>query len=114
VGTLRGKLLHYTCTSLAQFIEKQNRYAIIWAEDYHAAGRRTSLLGILLRPFARFMQLYFFRGGILDGTAGLIVCMSNAFYTFLKYANLWQLEHVSLERKLSRSPPQNRSVEKNP
>jgi glycosyltransferase involved in cell wall biosynthesis len=101
VGTLRGKLLHYTCTSLAQFIEKQNRYAIIWAEDHHAAGRRTSLLGILLRPFARFMQLYFFRGGILDGTAGLIVCMSNAFYTFLKYANLWQLEHDSVELKQS-------------
>jgi glycosyltransferase involved in cell wall biosynthesis len=92
VGTLRGKLLHYTCTSLPQFIDKQNRYAIMWAEDHHAAGCRTSVLGIFFRPVARFFQLYFLRGGVLDGTAGLIVCMSNAFYTFLKYADLWHLQ----------------------
>jgi glycosyltransferase involved in cell wall biosynthesis len=97
VGTLCGKLLHYTCTSLTQFTEKQTRYAIVWAEDHHAAGRRTSLLGILARPFARFLQLYIFRGGILDGTAGLIVCWSNAFYTFQKYADLWQLQQTSTE-----------------
>jgi glycosyltransferase involved in cell wall biosynthesis len=91
IGALRGKLLHYTCRSIWQWIEKHNRYAVLWAEDHHAAGRRTSWLGILFRPPLRFLQLYVFRGGLLDGSAGLIVCLSNAFYTFLKYAMLWQL-----------------------
>jgi (heptosyl)LPS beta-1,4-glucosyltransferase len=91
VGLLRGKLLHYTCSSLAQWTEKHNRYATLWAEDHHRAGRRTSWLGILARPPLRFLQLYIFRGGFLDGTPGLIVCASNAVYTFLKYAGLWQL-----------------------
>jgi (heptosyl)LPS beta-1,4-glucosyltransferase len=93
VGTLRGKFLHYTCRSLAQWMEKQTRYATFWAEDRYAAGRRTSWLGILVRPPLRFLQLYLLRGGFLDGTAGLIVCSSNAYYTFLKYAMLWQLNH---------------------
>lgn len=91
VGTLRGKFLHYTCHSLRHWIDKQARYATFWAEDRHAAGRRTSWLGIFARPPLRFLQLYVLRGGFLDGTAGLMVCWSNAFYTFLKYATLWQL-----------------------
>lgn len=95
IGTLRGKLLHYTCTSLATWTDKQTRYATIWAEDHRAAGRRAGWLGILARPFLRFVQLYVFRGGFLDGTAGLIVCLSNMFYTFLKYAMLWKFERDS-------------------
>lgn len=91
VGTLRGKLLHHTCSSLSTWIEKQNHYTTLWAEDRHADGRRTSWLGILLRPPLRFLQLYILRGGFLDGTVGLIVCLSSMFYTFLKYAKLWQL-----------------------
>ena len=91
VGVLRGKLLHYACTSLSAWIEKQTRYATTQAEDRHAAGHRTSWLGILVRPFARFFQLYVFRGGFLDGTIGLIICLGNMCYTYQKYAILWQL-----------------------
>jgi glycosyltransferase involved in cell wall biosynthesis len=93
VGTLRARLLHYTCRSLAQWTEKQNRYTTLWAEDKHAAGRRTSRLGILIRPVVSFFRAYFFRAGFLDGTAGLICCLSGTFYTFLKYAKLWHLNH---------------------
>jgi glycosyltransferase involved in cell wall biosynthesis len=95
VGTLRGTLLHYTCESLSQSAEKQNRYTTIWAEDKQAAGRRTSWLGILVRPPLRFLQLYILRGGFLDGTIGLVVCLSSMYYTFLKYAKLWHLNHAS-------------------
>jgi glycosyltransferase involved in cell wall biosynthesis len=100
VGTFRGKLLHYTCTSLAQFTDKQTRYAAIWAEDRFAAGRRAGFAGILFRPPLRFLQLYLYRGGVLDGTAGLIVCLSNMFYTFLKYAILWQLSKSPSDKRL--------------
>jgi len=32
---------------------------------------------------------------ILDGVPGLIISMDDAFGTFLKYAKLWELQHVS-------------------
>jgi len=91
VGRLRGKFLHFTCRSLSQFVEKQNRYASWSAEDMYAKGRRVGYLGLLLRPPARFLQFYFLRGGFLDGRAGLAVCMTVAFYTFMKYTKLWEL-----------------------
>jgi glycosyltransferase involved in cell wall biosynthesis len=107
VGKLRGKCLHYTCRSLTQFVQKQLHYASWSAEDMHASGRRVSYLGLLLRPPLRFLQLYLFRGGFLDGAAGLTVCMTTAFYTFLKYARLWELGSASRGRKPSRNgrPP---------
>ena len=77
----------------AQWTEKQNRYTTLWAEDKHAAGRRTSWLGILIRPAGGFFRAYFFRAGFLDGTAGFDLCLSCTFYTFLKYAKLWHLNH---------------------
>ena len=91
VGTLGGRLQHYTCRSLSQWTDKQNRYTTYWAEDRFAAGRRAGWADILFRPPLRFVQLYLFRGGFLDGAAGLVVCLSSMFYTFLKYAKLWQL-----------------------
>jgi (heptosyl)LPS beta-1,4-glucosyltransferase len=95
-GKLKGKCLHYTCRSLAQFVEKQRRYASTSAEDMYAAGRRVSYLGLLVRPPIRFLQLFVFRGGFLDGLPGLLVCMTMAFYTFLKYAKLWELSHMAV------------------
>jgi len=98
IGELRGKFLHYTCDSVSQYTQRQNRYTDFWAEERHAAGRRSSCLGIFFRPPARFLQLYFLRGGFLDGVPGLIVCMGSMVYVFLKYAKLWQLSHAG-ERK---------------
>ena len=93
VGMLRGKLVHYTCTSLGQWMEKQNRYSTVIAEEKHAARHWTCGLGIFGIPLVRFIHLYIFRGGFLDGTPGLIVSLSSAFYTFLKHAKLWHLNH---------------------
>lgn len=102
VGRLHGKFLHYTARSLTQFIAKLNRYSTWSAQDMQAAGRRVGLLGLLLRPPFRFLQLYVLRGGFLDGAAGLAVCMSMTFYTFMKYAKLWELS-VAVPRA---NPPQ--------
>ena len=94
VGTLRSKLIHYTCTSLGQWTEKQNRYTDAIAEEEYAAGHWTCGLGIFGIPLVRFIHVYIFRGGFLDGVPGLIVSLSSAWYTFLKHAKLWHLNHI--------------------
>jgi len=94
IGSLRGKLVHYTCDSLDRWMEKTNRYTTVMAEEKHAAGHWTCGAGILGISLVRFIHLYIIRGGFLDGTAGLIVCISSAFYTFSKHAKLWQLNHA--------------------
>ncbi len=42
----------------------------------------------------RFVQLYFFRLGFLDGMAGLQICMLTAFTGFLKQARLWEIDYA--------------------
>jgi hypothetical protein len=36
--------------------------------------------------------MYFFRLGILDRTPGLILSVLYAYYTFMKYAKLWEIQ----------------------
>ena len=91
VGRLRGKFLHYTCHDLHEYMARMNRYAAWSALDMHATGRRVGYAGLLLRPVLRFLQFYLVRGGLLDGMAGLAVCMTTGYYTFMKYAKLWDL-----------------------
>jgi hypothetical protein len=54
-------------------------------------GRRAGALQLALHPPAAFLRNYLARGGIRDGTAGLIVSMLNSYYVFLKFVKLWEL-----------------------
>lgn len=92
VAMLTGKIEHYTCTSLERWMEKRNRYTAHAAWELHAAGRRVSAAGLLLRPVFHFVKSYLLRGGMLDGVPGLIVSIDTAFSTFLKYAKLWEMQ----------------------
>jgi hypothetical protein len=56
---------------------------------------------MLLHAPLRFVQLYLFRRGFLDGRAGLVVCGIMAYYTFLKDAKLWALRHSKADAATS-------------
>jgi len=43
-----------------------------------------------LRPLFTFMSMYLLRLGILDGTPGLFLAVSYAYYTFLKYYRFYE------------------------
>ena len=48
---------------------------------------------LLINPVWRFFKEYILKRGFMDGTPGLISAVSSAYYVFLKYAKLWELEH---------------------
>jgi glycosyltransferase involved in cell wall biosynthesis len=83
-----GDLLHESAESLTDYIAKQNRYTSLQAEAMHREGRTASFAQIALAPCARFVRLYFFRLGFLDGAAGFAHIAVGAFASFLKYAKL--------------------------
>ena len=92
---LKHRLLHYTYWSYDQYFAKYLRYTSWGALDLWDKGQRASFSGLLFRPFLRFLQLYFLRGGFLDGLAGIQVCMLQAFFvSFMKQARLWEMEHA--------------------
>jgi len=83
-----GDLLHASAESLSDYIGKQNRYTTLQAAALHRQGRTAGFAQIALAPVARFLRLYFFRLGFLDGAAGFAHIAVGCFGSFLKYAKL--------------------------
>jgi glycosyltransferase involved in cell wall biosynthesis len=90
IGEVKSKLLHYTYISLDQYFEKFNRYSRWWAEQNFARGRRGSAAAVVFKPPARFISMYFFRGGFRDGAHGLVLACLAAASVMAKYARLWE------------------------
>jgi glycosyltransferase involved in cell wall biosynthesis len=94
-GKLRTPIHHYSYWTYDEYFGKYQDYTRRVAEDMWDAGKRTSFLGLLVRPSLRFFQLYVLKLGFLDGLPGLQVCMLTAFYnTFVKQGRLWQMQHA--------------------
>jgi glycosyltransferase involved in cell wall biosynthesis len=94
VGRLRERLQHYTYWSYDQYFRKFTRYTTWQAERWHREGRRASLIQLLLSGPLRFLRSYVLQLGFLDGRAGLQICALAGFYSFMKRARLWELNHA--------------------
>lgn len=90
--TLRHPLEHYTFRSFAQYWRKLDRYSDWGARQMHRDGRRTGALGILFRPFGRFIRMYVLDRGFLEGTHGVALSLLAAFTVYLKYVRLWEMQ----------------------
>jgi glycosyltransferase involved in cell wall biosynthesis len=91
VGRLRAQLEHVPYRDLAHHLEKLDRYARWAAQDLVERGRRARVGDLLLRPPARFVRMYVFQLGLLDGWHGAVLCGLASVSVFLKYAHLWEL-----------------------
>jgi glycosyltransferase involved in cell wall biosynthesis len=93
VGILQETIDHYSLPSIANYLEKLNRYTD--ADVTELSPREQSyplLIGCLLRPLKRFVGNYFIRGGWLDGSHGFILSVLEAMYQFSIFAKKWELE----------------------
>lgn len=91
VGSLRGDLLHESQESLAAYLEKQNRYTSLQAEELYRRGKWVSTGRLVVSPLTRFLKFYFARLGFLDGLPGLVHISIGCFNSFMKYAKLYEL-----------------------
>ena len=91
VASLRGDLLHESAETLATYLDKQNRYTTLQAEEMYRRGRRVGAATLVLSPLARFVKFYLVRGGFLDGVPGLVHIAIGCANSFTKYAKLMEL-----------------------
>lgn len=107
---------HYTCSKgLSRWIEKHNRYSTDEAKEtlYQLENGKVNWRDLLLgkseverrhalkdlslrlpaRPLIRFIYMYFFLGGCLDGKPGLAWCTLQAFYEYLILLKVWEMKH---------------------
>ncbi len=92
VGQLCHDLEHYSFRDLRDHLDRVNHYTTLAARQMREAGRRAGPLDLLVHPPAAFLRNFVLRRGILDGTAGFIISLVNAYSVFLKFAKLWELQ----------------------
>jgi glycosyltransferase involved in cell wall biosynthesis len=105
-GLLRHELQHYAYRDISHHLATIDRYTTLAAEQWHAEGRRTNGLEMLIHPRLAFLRNYLLRGGIRDGAAGLLVSKMNAYYVFLKFAKLWELQQGDINQQSDDLNPQ--------
>jgi glycosyltransferase involved in cell wall biosynthesis len=93
-GRLEGDLLHDSAEDLGRYLEKQNRYSQLAAQQLHAQGRRAGVAQLLLSPLVRFVKFYFLRLGFLDGLPGFAHIAIGCMTSFMKYAKLIELRRA--------------------
>jgi glycosyltransferase involved in cell wall biosynthesis len=101
-GRLRGELLHYAYRDIAEHLETIDRYTTLAARQMHDAGRRANVVDLAVHPFLAFLRNYILRGGIRDGDVGFTISRLNAYYVFLKFAKLRELERTSAHHEDSK------------
>src|SRR5574337_456158 len=93
-GILDGYLVHLTHRDFSQYLRKQNWYTGISAEERVKHGCRpgsVSSAELLARALVKFVQVYLFKRGFLDGMHGLIAAAGASYFNFIKYAKVWEL-----------------------
>lgn len=92
VQKLNGHVLHRTMKDTVEYSHKMVQYALLNAEKYYQQGKKSTWVKRWLSPQFAFARHYLFQLGFLDGWEGLLSARMTAFYTFLKYARLRELE----------------------
>lgn len=106
---LRSEMDHYAFPTVAAFIEKHNRYSNWEArvaleraggsgpQDARVGARRwlrRLSLSLPCRPLLRFLYVYVWQRGFLDGRAGYYFARLHATYEFLCVAKTYELRQT--------------------
>ncbi len=94
---LGGELEHYSYRDLADQVDRIQDFSSIQAAGNLERGRPTRIRDMVLRPPARFLRAYLWKGGFRDGVPGFVIAAATAFHVFLKYAKQWELDRVAPE-----------------
>ena len=91
IKKLKGYVLHQTMKDIHDYAAKMVKYAMLNGEKYYKQGKKASWFKLRLSPGFTFFNYYILKLGFLDGHAGYICARMTAYYTFLKYARLKEL-----------------------
>lgn len=105
---LEGELHHFSYDDLAEQLHKLNSFSSIRAREEYKLGKRANVFNMFWNPAVRMFKFYLMKRGYREGIAGVIVAVVEGFYTFMKYAKLWECEHSENAEKRDRAKDGNR------
>jgi (heptosyl)LPS beta-1,4-glucosyltransferase len=92
IGRLRHELQHYAYRDVDEHMETIDHYTTLAARQMFEQGRRATAFDMAVQSKFAFFRNYVLKRGFLDGSAGLTISRMNAYYVFLKFKKLRDLE----------------------
>src|SRR2546422_10580810 len=83
---------HRSYRDASDFLARADRYSTLAAEEWVRAGARVRASDLVLRPLGRFLSMYLFKGGWLDGRPGFLLAALYAYYVFIRSVKAWELK----------------------
>ncbi len=96
IGYLQAHVMQVPFLDLGQFLRKMSRYSTLMAEQMVQRGRRFHVHQLVSHPLFTFLKMYVARQGFRDGMPGLILALLYAYYSFVKYAKLWERTRATI------------------
>lgn len=91
VSKLNEYIYHHSYSDLADYLRKFNKYTTLGAVEYHYKNKKAGIISIVLSPLYKFIRMYIFRLGFLDGIEGFVLAILSALYTMVKYYKLREI-----------------------
>jgi len=92
-STLKFEMSHFPHPTVSTFLQDINYYSDLNARQFYEEGVRFSPWQIAGYPLAKFINNYFIKLGVLDGTVGFIHAVIMSFHSFMTRGKLWQLHN---------------------
>lgn len=92
-GKIMAPLLHYTYPNISTHFTKMNLYSDIASEKLKINNHSSSIFASIFFGIVKFIQMYFFKLGFLDGRVGFILCLNSAIGVYLKYIKTWKTKN---------------------
>ena len=89
MGRLQGALIHDTCRDLSQWQRKIIRYGE-WEAKRQKGKPARSGAWMAFHPLLRFLKMFVWERGFLDGKHGLVLSLYTAAYVISKDTHVWQ------------------------
>lgn len=83
---------HFGYDSISEFLDRQNRYSTIEAENLFSNGVKFSLLNLFWKPKREFLVRFLRHAGFLDGFEGFALTILMMIYQVQVMIKLWELE----------------------
>ena len=87
---LKGDLHHYSYYSFSHHLQKMDHFSTLAAEQRLAKGKKFSLLKLVFAPPVKFITVYIFKLGILDGLYGFIISVFYSLHHFLREVKMYK------------------------
>ncbi len=95
---IHSDIIHYSFKDLTHQVDTINKFSSIVAFTRFHKNKKFNTLNLITKPFIKFLEIYIFKLGVLDGLQGFVIAISSSYSAFLKEAKIYELEKKYIKR----------------